>query len=146
MQLEYSSNHAHITGDFAEHLLLYWLSKKGYECVHASQIGIDIIASKDGKRMGISVKSRSRKEGKSDYGITMNNPTKHIEKIRKTCESFNCEEYFAFVIDQMGVIRVILTPLKVVEECYRISEKSSQDWNIRRFEADIRTKIFELKW
>jgi len=46
MQSEYSSNHAKLTGEFGEHLVLYWLSKNGYESVHAQYVGIDIIASK----------------------------------------------------------------------------------------------------
>lgn len=146
MQAQYSSNHAHITGDFAEHLILYWLSKNGYECVHIRHVGVDIIASKDGKRLGISVKSRSRKEGQVDYSLTMTKPSSHIEKVEKTCASFGCEEYFAFVMDQGGKITVVITPLAVIKEYYIVSGKSSQDWNVKKFKADSRSISFELKW
>lgn len=146
MQAQYSSNHAHITGDFAEHLILYWLSKNGYECIHLRHVGVDIIASKNGKRIGISVKSRSRKEGQVDYSLTMTKPLNHIEKVKQTCSNFGCEEYFAFVMDQEGKITVVITPLKVIKECYNVSTKSSQDWNIKKFQTDNRSISFELKW
>lgn len=142
----YSSNHAHITGDFAEHLVLYWLSKNGYECIHVKHIGVDIIASKNGQRIGISVKSRSRKVGKADFAITMTKPLEHIKHVKKTCADFNCEEYFAFVIDQMGTITCVLVPLKIIEANYQISSKSSQSWNIKKFQNDKRVQFFELKW
>lgn len=60
LQTAYSSNHAKITGDFAEHLVMYCLSKAGHECAHVQHVGIDIIAAQDGQRLGISVKGRSR--------------------------------------------------------------------------------------
>lgn len=58
---EYSNNHHQITGDFAEYLVMYCLSKQGYECAHVQHVDIDVIAAKDGNRLGISVKSRCRK-------------------------------------------------------------------------------------
>jgi Holliday junction resolvase-like predicted endonuclease len=146
MTYEYSANHAKITGEFGEHLVLYWLSKNGYESVHAQYIGIDIIASRNGKRIGISVKSRSRKEGRSDYSLTIGKPLDQIQKVKNTCLQFACEPYFAFVIDQLDSIKVVVTPLEVIETCYIISAKSTQDWNILKFEKNVRTSSFELKW
>lgn len=145
MPSDYSSNHSHITGDFGEHLILYWLSKNGYECVHVNHIGVDILASKDGKRIGISVKSRSRKEGIANNAITISNPLSHIEKVKETCLNFDCEEYFAFIIDQLGTIKVVITPLEVVEENYKFRDQS-QDWNIQKFEKHKKSIVFELKW
>ncbi|RJE85215.1 hypothetical protein D3P07_21870 [Paenibacillus sp. 1011MAR3C5] len=142
----YSNNHQHITGDFAEHLVMYWLSKKGYECAHVQHVGIDIIAAKDGKRLGISVKSRSRKTGIVNDRMTINYPEKHVQHVRETCRHFNCEEFFAFVLDQNNKIKVILTPLSCIEHYYVISSKSSQDWNMSKFEFDPSSQIFELAW
>lgn len=39
-----SSRHSKIVGDFAEGLVLYWLSKYGYECARIDHTGIDLIA------------------------------------------------------------------------------------------------------
>jgi Holliday junction resolvase-like predicted endonuclease len=146
MKSLYSMNHAHITGEFGEHLVLYWLSKNGYESVHAQYVGIDIIASKNNKRIGISVKSRSRKEGKADYSLTITKPILQIDKVKATCSQFACEPYFAFVIDQLDLIKVVVTPLAVIEGCYTNSNKSSQDWNILKFAKDNRSSVFEMKW
>lgn len=142
---KYSLNHSKITGEFGEHLVLYWLSKNGFESVHAQYVGIDIIASRNGERLGISVKSRSRKEGNSDYSLTIRKPVQEIQKVRETCLQFGCVPYFAFVVDQINTIKVVLTPLAVIES-YNISNKSSQNWNILKFEQDQRTKSFELGW
>src|ERR1043166_5110523 len=58
MEVIKASRHWKITGDFAEGLILYWLSKSGYECARVDHTGIDLIAADpEGKhRMGISVK------------------------------------------------------------------------------------------
>jgi|GEM_PF-7128058 len=141
----FSMNHSQITGEFGEHLVLYWLSKNGFESVHAQYVGIDIIASRNGKRLGVSVKSRSRKEGKLDYSLTMGKPTELIKKVKETCLHFACELYFAFVIDQMDSIKVVITPLEVTEDTYNISTKSSLDWNVLKFEKDNRTSSFEFQ-
>ena len=57
-----SSRHAKITGNFGEALVLYWLSKRGFECANVDHTGIDIIARRPSSEevLGISVKCRSR--------------------------------------------------------------------------------------
>ena len=44
MRVNKSSRHTKITGDFGETLVLYWLSKYGFECAPVDHTGIDIIA------------------------------------------------------------------------------------------------------
>jgi len=39
-----STRHSKITGDFAEALVLYWLSRSGFECARVDHTGIDLIA------------------------------------------------------------------------------------------------------
>jgi hypothetical protein len=52
-----SSRHSKITGDFAENLILYWLSKYGFECAKVDHTGIDLLARNpvNDELMGISV-------------------------------------------------------------------------------------------
>ena len=71
MKIKKSSRHSKLTGDFSEHLVLYWLSKYGFECARVDHTGIDLIACnpKTKERMGISVKSRCRYEGKEGQGV-----------------------------------------------------------------------------
>ena len=46
VKINKSSRHSKITGDFAEYLILYWLSKYGFECAKVDHTGIDLIARK----------------------------------------------------------------------------------------------------
>jgi len=42
MEIKKSSRHSKTTGDFAERLVLYWLSKYGFECTYVDHVGVDI--------------------------------------------------------------------------------------------------------
>jgi len=44
MDIVKSSRHSKIAGDFGEYLILYWLSKYGFECARVDYTGIDLIA------------------------------------------------------------------------------------------------------
>jgi hypothetical protein len=65
MKISKSSRHSKLAGDFGEALVLYWLSKYGFECALVDHTGIDIIANNPltPEIMGISVKTRTRAEG-----------------------------------------------------------------------------------
>jgi hypothetical protein len=58
--IDKSSRHSKITGDFAESLVLYFLSKHGFESAKVDHTGIDLIARNphSDEVMGLSVKSR----------------------------------------------------------------------------------------
>jgi hypothetical protein len=50
-----ASHHQKIIRDFAEMLVLYWLSKSGHKCARIDHIGIDIIAAaQDGADWNLS--------------------------------------------------------------------------------------------
>jgi len=105
MELSKSSRHSKITGDFGEALVLYWLSKYGFECAFVDHTGIDIIAKNTctGEVMGISVKSRSRNIGKETTYLTISN--ENFDKATAACEAFGCVPYFAIVVDAGEHIR-----------------------------------------
>jgi hypothetical protein len=112
--MEKSSRHKKITGDFAEALVLYWLSESGYECACVDRTGIDLIAcTKDGlERMGISVQGRSRYAGTERESVNLH----PFENAREACRSFGCVPYSAIVVDGANVIRCILLPLDRLEQ------------------------------
>jgi Holliday junction resolvase-like predicted endonuclease len=142
-----SSNHSQITGDFAEHLILYWLSSYGFECVHVRHTGIDIIASKpDGERLGISVKSRSRKTGQIDSALTINNPIKEFKKLDAACLHFACKPYMAFVIDQSEKINAYITTKENLLKGRTLSTASSQNFSYKNLEHDVNTMKFTLEY
>ena len=61
MQINRSTRHQKIVGEFGEHLVCNWLSRSGFEVSRVDHTGIDLIAGKpSGKKpYGITVKART---------------------------------------------------------------------------------------
>jgi Holliday junction resolvase-like predicted endonuclease len=116
MRIRKSTRHPKITGDFGEALVLYWLSKYGFECARVDHTGIDIIARKPHSKevMGISVKSRSRNIGKEQAYINL--PNRDFDKARKACRDFRCMPYFAIVVDAADIIRVFILRMELLQK------------------------------
>lgn len=108
MEIFKSSRHAKISGDFAESLVLYWLSKYGFECAKVDHTGIDLIAKNPhtNELMGISVKCRSRKAGTEKESVTIRQGD--FPKVEAACKGFECHPYFAIVVDAGDSIRAFI--------------------------------------
>jgi Holliday junction resolvase len=149
MKIAKSSRHAKLTGDFAEHLVLYWLSKYGFECARVDHTGIDLIARnpKNGVRMGISVKSRSRTEGKEKDNVRV-----EVEQLRKAAaasQTFGCTPYMAIVVDGGNLLRCFVLPLKTFYALYPSSKTRDIGWAMNekalaRYYEHPEVKIFEF--
>jgi hypothetical protein len=145
-----STRHSKITGDFAEQLVLYWLSKHGYECTYVDHTGIDIIAASGTKRLGISVKSRSRNEGQESDSVLL----KEFEKAKSACFVFGCEPWVAVVVDGAGVIRCYLLSLAKLDQISSSArskrwpmspaaiEQYANDSEIMRFELHLQNEVW----
>lgn len=107
-EINKSTRHSKITGNFSENLVLYILSKHGFECANVDHTGIDIIARnpKTKELMGISVKSRSRNIGKEGQYVSI--PNENIEKVDNACLAFGCKSYFAIVVDEDNFIKIYI--------------------------------------
>jgi len=127
MTLNKSSRHSKITGDFAERLVLYWLSKYGFECAYVDHTDIDIIARNPHTKefMGISVKSRSRNAGKEEEYVAL--PKESFEKAEAACKVFGCVSYFAIVVDAGYQINMFIIPTKRLLEYFPI-RKTATGW------------------
>jgi len=125
IQIKKSSRHPKITGDFAESMVLYWLSKYGFECVKVDHTGIDLIAvnPKTKELMGISVKSRSRNKGKEGQYVSI--PVKNFEKVKKACNDFNCIPYFAILVDEENTIWIYITSMKHLLNLFPLGNRVS---------------------
>lgn len=144
-----SSRHAKITGDFAEGLVLYWLSKYGYECARVDHVGIDLIARdpKTEELIGISVKSRSRYEGTQKECVNL--PKVGFTKAQAACKAFGCTPYYAIVVDGNDAIRAFLISL---QHLMKLAGDSGSDvcyWGMTErhlgiYRDDRRVKRFEL--
>ena len=149
MKIAKSSRHAKLTGDFAEYLVLYWLSKYGFESARVDHTGIDLIARNPRTKelMGISVKARSRTEGTEKSNVLI-----EVEKLRKAegaSRTLGCMPYLAIVIDGGNLIRVFILSFKVLYKLYPSSRKRNVGWNmtekaVTRYYEHPDVKIFEF--
>lgn len=144
-----SSRHSKITGDFGETLVLYWLSKHGFECASVDHTGIDLIARNPHTKeiMGISVKSRSRSAGtESDF---MSIPKDNFDKAKLACEVFGCVPYFAIVIDGGNSIKGFMLSMFHLLEIFPMGRAISA-WkmtpkHLEKYYSDDEIKIFEFQ-
>ncbi|UPR58641.1 hypothetical protein ITG10_22945 [Vibrio sp. ED004] len=149
MKVTKSSRHSKITGDFTENLVLYWLSKYGFESTIVDHTGIDIIARNpnNNELMGISVKSRSRNTGKEKQYLSIGND--HFPKVEAACTAFGCIPYFAIVIDELDTIKVFITSMEHLLSLHPMRKKCSgwkmTDKWVLQYEKDPEIKIFEFK-
>ena len=150
MTPEKSSRHAKITGDFAEHLILYWLSKYGFECARVDHVGIDLLARnpKTNELMGISVKARSRNLGKEGQYLSI--PNDNFVKIEMACKAFGCVPYFALVVDEAATIHCFITSKKHLLHLFPTGEKvtgwkMSKAW-LDKYASDPDVKYFSFDY
>jgi Holliday junction resolvase-like predicted endonuclease len=149
MKINKSTRHAKITGDFGETVVLYWLSKYGFECALVDHTGIDIIARNPHTQevMGISVKSRSRTEGSEEEYVSI--PNDSFDKANAACKSFGCVPYFAVVVDGGDTIRGFLLPMAHLLTLFP-KGKTGTGWKmsdryLKQYEFDPEIKSFEFK-
>jgi len=148
IEINKSPRHSKITGDFGEALVLYWLSKYGFECARLDHTGIDLIARNPHTKelMGISVKSRSRSAGTERSSLRI--PANNFEKADLACAAFSCTPYFAIVIDEGKIIRGYLLSMAHLLTLFP-DTKSGAYWRmgeqfLNRFAGDAEIKAFEL--
>jgi len=146
MKIRKSSRHAKIAGDFGESLVLYWLSKYGFECALVDHTGIDIIAKNPhtDEIMGISVKTRSRTEGTDADDVYIKNAD--FQKVEDACEAFGCVPYFSIIVDAGETIRAyVLSMEHLLEICPKgklVCNWKMRDKDLSRYEQDPEIKSF----
>ena len=143
-----SSRHSKIVGDFAEALVLYWLSKYGYECARVDHTGIDLIARAPKEVMGISVKCRDRYDHREKASINL--PADGFDKARKACDAFGCVPYYAIVVDTTSSIRCFVLSLEHLEGVTGGTQGGQRYWrmggkDILRYADDPQIQGFVLQ-
>ena len=142
--MQKSSRHSKITGNFGEALILYWLSKRGFECADVDHTGIDLIARRPSSDevLGISVKCRSRAEAGDEASVNLLHS--NDEKIEAACRAFRCVPYVAVVVDQGTTVRGYLATLQHIRTQY-----PGQSWRMslaitQQYQVDPHVEWFEL--
>jgi hypothetical protein len=149
LRISKSSRHPKITGNFGEALVLYWLSKHGFECASIDHTGIDLIARNPHTKeiMGISVKSRSRNMGKESESVSIKKD--NFEKAKLACDAFGCVPYFAIVIDAGDSITGFILSMSHLMELFPVG-RNTCEWKmtskyIKNHYQDVDIKIFEFQ-
>jgi len=139
-----SSRHSKITGNFGEALILYWLSKRGFECANVDHTGIDLIARRPASEdvLGISVKCRSRTEAGDEAGVNLRHA--NDKKVEDACHAFGCVPYIAVVVDQGSTVRGYLTTLQHARKKYPGQSWRMSPTMIKLYAMDPLVEWFEL--
>ena len=116
MEINKSSRHQKIIGDFGENLICNWLSRSGFEVVLVDHTGIDVVAYNPStkQRLGITVKSRTRDKGKENSSVNLLSYQKvksDRERLLDACEAFDCEPWIAVYVETLKYADVYLTSL-----------------------------------
>ena len=87
-------------GDFGENLVCNLLSLSGFEVSLIDHTGIDVVAynHKTRRRLGLSVKSRTRDNGKEKEPVNIFKENDR-KKIIDACNSFACEPWIAIYVE-----------------------------------------------
>jgi hypothetical protein len=143
--MQKSSRHSKITGDFGEALVLYWLSKRGFECARVDHTGIDLIARRPRSEevLGASVKCRSRNEGTEAAGINLVRGDDNT--IESACRGFHCVPYVAVVADQGDCVRALLLRLKHARRFAPGGSWGMTAKKVLQYKADSQIEAFELE-
>ncbi len=134
-----SSRHQKIIGDFGEHLVMNWLSRSGYEVVGVDHTGIDVIAYQpgSGRRLGISVKSRTRIPTTENSAVSLFSFSgkKDIAKrnsMLSACKAFDCEPWIAVYVECGSKADLHMTRLAHYDARYRRAGRKTQVWTMSR--------------
>jgi hypothetical protein len=157
MEINKSSRHQKIIGNFGEQLICNWLSRSGFEVIIVDHTGIDIIAynPKTMQRIGISVKSRTRNIGKEEeavYIFSFRNGKNDRKKLLDACTAFSCEPWIGVYVETSDFADLYLTSLKNYDEKYRGSEgKSFNSWRMtekdkEKYEKDPNVKHIRIEF
>jgi len=154
MKIVKSSRHQKIIGNFGEALLCNWLSRSGFEVTIVDHTGIDVLAynSKTKKRLGISVKSRTRVKGKETDSVNIFSYQKgknDRQKVLGACKAFAAEPWIAIYVELSSSADLYLLSLNHYDREYRGKKnRAIDDWKMgtqyrERYQAD--PKIWNIQ-
>jgi len=152
-----SSRHRKIIGDFGENMISNWLSRSGFEVTLVDHTGIDIIAYNPStrRRLGITVKSRTRNIGAEEASVNVFSYRKGKDDRRKlldACRAFACEPWVAVYVETSESADVYLTSLKNYDEKYHNRKgRAIDNWKMRkrnkeRYERDPGVKHIRIEF
>lgn len=124
MEIEKSSRHQHIIGKYGEYMLCNWLSRSGFEVAIVDHTGLDLVAFNPitKKRLGITVKSRTRNVGTETTNINIfsyRESKNDRKRLIDACDAFGCEPWIAVYVETMKSADLYVTNLDNYDKKYR---------------------------
>lgn len=129
-----STRHSEIVGKFGEYAVCNWLSRCGFEVCVVNHTGLDIIAYdlKSKHRLGITVKSRTRKSGKESDSVNVFK-RKDREKLEIACKSFGCKPWLAIYVECGKIADMYLTSLANYDDNYKSKKAPAiETWSMNK--------------
>jgi Holliday junction resolvase-like predicted endonuclease len=151
MEIVKSSRHGKVIGSFGESIICNWLSRTGFEVIIVDHTGLDIIAYNlsTGKRLGITVKSRTRDIGKEEESVNIFSFQKgknDRQKLLDACQAFACEPWIAIYVETSKTADIYLTSLDNYDERYRSKiGKAIDDWKMKERYKELYRNDPEVK-
>jgi len=133
MEMDKSSRHRKILGDFGESILSNWLSRSGFEVVFVDHTGIDLIAyhRQTERRLGITVKSRSRESGKDNISVNIfRRSMSDRAKVIEACRAFACSPWIGVYVEGENYANIYLTSLENYDAKYRRPDRAVDVWRM----------------
>lgn len=133
MEIDKSTRHAKLIGDCGEAVICNWLSRSGFEVVLVDHTGIDIVAYHvaSGRRLGLTVKSRTRTAGTESGAVyVFREAKKDRKKVLDACQAFGCEPWLAVYVETGEGADVYLTSLRHYDAIYRRPGTKIDRWGM----------------
>ena len=154
-----SSRHSKIIGLLGEYLVSDSLSKSNFEVALVDHTGLDIIAydKTRKKRLGISVKSRTREDGTENEAVDVFKHGKEKDDrqlLTDACEYFNCEPWVAVYSENKDGADLYLVSLGTfdkyhggkVKEQWKMSEKMRKKYLEDQEVKHLNFKLNSSRW
>jgi hypothetical protein len=151
--IDKSSRHTRIVGHFGEYLVCNWLSRSGFEVSVVDHTGMDVIAyhPPTKQRLGITVKSRTRKPGTETDSVNLFQKAKDDrQKLLDACEAFSCEPWIAVYAECDTRADLFLTSLENYDKRYGTRGENAIDgWRmtaklLKEYESDPEVRHIRL--
>jgi hypothetical protein len=153
MEITKSSRHSKIIGDFGEQLICNWLSRSGFEVVIVDHTGIDLIGydPKSKLRIGITVKSRTRKNTTETEAVNIFTSNEDKIKFNNACIAFACEPWIGIYVETMDEGFMFLTGFSNYENKYINKGSKVLTWNmtdkyIEKYRNDSNVKYININF
>ena len=142
MEIDKSTRHQKIIGNFGENLVCNFLSRSGFEVTLVDHTGIDVVAysPRTEERLGVSVKSRTRVRAQEVGSVNLfsyQRGKNDRERVMAACRAFAAEPWIAVYVERTTSADLYLTSLQNYDAKYRgRAGRAIDDWKMTKANCD----------